>query len=693
MKSIEISEKMWKKYSEIKDFFPKLDSVKQIDEQVNGTAFFPGGAGIIDGTNNDVDILVLGQDFGTVNYFNKLVSTGKLDTACLTWKNMLKLFECSGLEPSRCFFSNVFMGLRTSNKITDSFTSDKQYISKSLEFLKEQIRIIRPKAIITLGNNPTKMIIKAMDGGLESWDTSGKVTSIRNNSLANFEDLSIYCVALLHPSMRYSNIDKRDESTDKKLEDKLLKDMIRTLNIATAKDTLDVIEKGYYLKDGKKIFLPNQDDFLNVHYDQVTVLSPETLSSIANDDDDFFAESFCGSKSCSFYLIDADSFEVASSFSHGLVMNFANAKHPGGGFLSGASAQEESLCRCSTLYKSLSSKKASEMYTYNSCNKLPGYSDYMLLTKDVCVFKDRYDNYLDSPFLTSVMTIPAPNAKGCARELSDEEQYSLIKQRLTYFLFACARYGYRDLVLGAWGCGAFGNDPRLIARCFYELFFTENKFEEFFDNVAFAVLGGGENYNAFLDTFGDRIEALEKETTTVSFAFQESSFHRPICNHSINDISSDNIGYTFGIFSDGVPFEADLWTANGERHISVYIPDIDLPARNTSRKTFDANGNVLTFESSTEQESNSVLGIGMAIRDTDKQIDVKPYVEYLEQMGAITFESDIKNGGIEFYTDIDGNDVVCINIFLESAESKFAVTSLNFREFPNQQRASIISLF
>lgn len=42
----------------------------------------------------------------------------------------------------------------------------------------------------------------------------------------------------------------------------------------------------------------------------------------------------------------------------------------------------------------------------------------------------------------------------------------LLYERIKYILFIAAYYGYKHIVLGAWGCGAFKNDAELIAKLF-----------------------------------------------------------------------------------------------------------------------------------------------------------------------------------------------------------------------------------
>jgi len=170
--------------------------------------------------------------------------------------------------------------------------------------------------------------------------------------------------------------------------------------------------------------------------------------------------------------------------------------------------------------------------------------------------------------------------------------------------------------------------------------------------------------------------------------FKETRYHRPICNHSINDIGAENIGYTFGIFGDGIPFEADLWKLNGETTVSFYLPDVaKLVEGYTPVKNLSTD---MPFEISTEVVSKSVLGIGMAIRTPENAYDEKPYIDYLERVGAVTFENRVMNGGVEYYTDIEGNDIVCIHISLDGIEGGHVETTLHFMPFPGTYNKSNI---
>ena len=181
-----------------------------------------------------------------------------------------------------------------------------------------------------------------------------------------------------------------------------------------------------------------------------------------------------------------DSFDAASAMSNPLVLNFANAHCPGGGFRLGASSQEESLCRRSSLYLSLSSAGAAKMYHANNLHPRPLESNWMVLSPSVCVFRDSNGELLRKPYLVSVISVPAPNLRGLGFFASRRRVREGLIERIRIMLSEAYRFRYREIVLGAWGCGAFGNSPKTVAECF-RLVLMEYGLARHFDKVVFAI--------------------------------------------------------------------------------------------------------------------------------------------------------------------------------------------------------------
>jgi uncharacterized protein (TIGR02452 family) len=179
-------------------------------------------------------------------------------------------------------------------------------------------------------------------------------------------------------------------------------------------------------------------------------------------------------------------------------LNFASARHPGGGFLNGARAQEESLCRASALYYCIN---GNAMYRYHA--QTDGfYSNYALYSPAVPVFKDDDGAPLDEPYVCGFVTSPAVNA-GALRDserLQARIRHSM-EERIEKVLAVMAGHGHDAAVLGAWGCGVFKNDPELIAELFAHA--LRGRFAGCFAKVVFAVLSSdGETIRPFEERFG-----------------------------------------------------------------------------------------------------------------------------------------------------------------------------------------------
>lgn len=168
-------------------------------------------------------------------------------------------------------------------------------------------------------------------------------------------------------------------------------------------------------------------------------------------------------------------------------LNIASARNPGGGFLGGAQAQEESLARSSALYASQLQVPAFYEDHRRSSSLL--YSDAMILSPHCPVFRDDDGGLLDRPHAVSFITSAAPNAGAIRQQRREREQReieSTLRRRSECVLALAAVQGYRRLVLGAWGCGVFGNDPLQVAAVFAQL--LHGAWQGRFEHVVFSVL-------------------------------------------------------------------------------------------------------------------------------------------------------------------------------------------------------------
>lgn len=161
-----------------------------------------------------------------------------------------------------------------------------------------------------------------------------------------------------------------------------------------------------------------------------------------------------------------------------IALNFANGVQPGGGFLMGATAQEEVLCRSSALYQTL---HGDLMYEEHRRRQLPDSTDWAIYSPNVPVFRMDDGTELERPWLLSFITCAAPYAPAVGQPRAGD----LLKQRIHRVLAIAHGYGYSALVLGAWGCGAFANDARCIALDFRHA--LEHEYDAAFSEVVFAI--------------------------------------------------------------------------------------------------------------------------------------------------------------------------------------------------------------
>ncbi|MEU9205574.1 TIGR02452 family protein [Streptomyces sp. NPDC048332] len=170
------------------------------------------------------------------------------------------------------------------------------------------------------------------------------------------------------------------------------------------------------------------------------------------------------------------------------VLNYASARNPGGGYLNGAQAQEEALCRGSALYATL--LRAPEYYAHHRAERSAFYTDRVIHSPGVPVFRDDRGRLLDTPYAAGFLTSPAPNA-GVIRSRTPESAHLIpaaLASRAERVLEVAAVRGYRRLVLGAWGCGVFRNDPAEVAGAFRALLTGGGRFAGHFEQIVFGVL-------------------------------------------------------------------------------------------------------------------------------------------------------------------------------------------------------------
>jgi len=396
--------------------------------------------------------------------------------------------------------------------------------------------------------------------------------------------------------------------------------MDKDKNLALLDETLRIIETGNYTISGKTVSL----QLTQAQMRDALVFTDRQIRELVDNPPDA-GQNFpfrLGGGRCYFSVKNIDTFAAAVNLYKNiqecerlqadwgwknsiqtdekiLVLNFASPVNPGGGVRAGAKAQEEDLCRKSTLLASLESAAAQEMYRYNRGHRTFLSSDYMILSPQVEVFRNARNKLLEETAVVSVLTAAAPNISKGLFGTSLEKLEDVIYKRIMGILQLAATHRYTHLVLGAWGCGAFGNDADMVARLFYQAFKDIRcgkilNLNALFKRVDFAVLDQSEqkgNFNCFSKYFEDffRDEKDAEKQTIFDKTKENEKGLDAIRGCLIGGAAGDALGYPVEFLSLD-----DIRSRYGNEGITEYLIDGEsgkaLISDDTQMTLFTANG-------------------------------------------------------------------------------------------------------
>ncbi|MCD8307516.1 MAG: TIGR02452 family protein [Clostridia bacterium] len=287
------------------------------------------------------------------------------------------------------------------------------------------------------------------------------------------------------------------------------KELARQNNIGILEDTLSALAKGGYEADGQEVCLQHDAAALG----EANVYLPEKLDGMRCKDSASGTGCMpqCGcentdtlalaEKRCRECITAGETPDV-------LILNMASGTEPGGQTRKGAGAQEEDLCRRTSLLMSLESDAASDYYAYNKSVQGRLGTDAIIYSPHVEVIKDSRANYLSYPFEVSVISCSAPMVRFGLEGKSPQEYEEMLLRRIEGMLLVAAENGKSRLILGAFGCGIFGNDAALVSAQFHKAIqsftFRGRTSAELFKSIDFAVLcrpGKDYNYKEFCRWF------------------------------------------------------------------------------------------------------------------------------------------------------------------------------------------------
>ena len=252
-----------------------------------------------------------------------------------------------------------------------------------------------------------------------------------------------------------------------------------------AQEILRIVEEGHYLRaNGEQVDVAS---LVNAAREGTHLYRPEELQGILE------RPASAGGSGPRVEVTPESTFEAARRLvlQEGLLdvvaLNFASAVNPGGGWLGGALAQEEDLAISSSLVAC--QWKALGFYEANRACPSVLYTDHLIYSPRVPFFRGKDGELLSRPVPVSIITAPAPHAgEHLRRHPDDSEGLRLAIERRSGLILSVARdRGHRTLVLGAWGCGAFKNDPLTVAAAFRR-WISDARFSGAFDRIVFAIL-------------------------------------------------------------------------------------------------------------------------------------------------------------------------------------------------------------
>lgn len=178
-------------------------------------------------------------------------------------------------------------------------------------------------------------------------------------------------------------------------------------------------------------------------------------------------------------------------------LNFASYTYPGGGYITGDMAQEEALCWDSLLYNVL--KKFSEYYRWNKYNR----NNYLYKNRAIYTPNVPFNSFEQC----DIITCAAPNKKKAMSGLSkitEKDNYAALASRIRFILDIAEDQGVDTLILGAFGCGVFGQNPHEVAEVFKKLILSGMYG---FEKIIFAIpCDTTENLNAFRSVINNQEE-------------------------------------------------------------------------------------------------------------------------------------------------------------------------------------------
>jgi uracil-DNA glycosylase len=185
----------------------------KVVEKMKGAGFFPGCTGFHNNPSEikNTFVMVVGQDFATEEYHQKIGEKGEVDSNA-TWRNLIKLLKDIDIQENICFFTNAYMGLRKNGKNVGQSPAKKSldFTKQCQNFFKGQLRAIKPELVLILGREPAKFVANTFPDQFNNWQEMGVLKQFYEEEKnifcdLKFENKEIRFLFALHPSMSNTN--------------------------------------------------------------------------------------------------------------------------------------------------------------------------------------------------------------------------------------------------------------------------------------------------------------------------------------------------------------------------------------------------------------------------------------------------------------------------------------------------------
>lgn len=492
-------------------------------------------------------------------------------------------------------------------------------------------------------------------------------------------------------------------------------------NQNTIRETQEILRRGYYKFDQKKVDLSLCTGIYD--FEQAELYTKSRQKEIFEDRDNFMSKQFYPPWQHDILVCKGASFELAKKYYRPLILNTANAIIPAGKKTESMDTEEIRLCRATSLYCSLNSQNASQMYSVNDSNMSELLSDSMVLSPMVAVLRNRKMELIPDPYPVAILSVMPVELTNHVQIMNSSAVDAVMKSRLRNFFLIAARNMYRNIILTPFGCEEYGHKPENIAQYIKEILYEEEHIE-FFEHIIIAI--DCEAPSRYLEIFaqcledstmiaqkdveagcfmyaskgghlegitenpnGETIKVRAYEVETIEFPdYIQGRYPIPVCNYITKTRTMiQNLGYAQAMLRNGIPLVAELIRDGENNKVTVIFVLPYMEIMHQIQETTDNSGEQhdsrnIVFHSKKYTQIQGVLCNQMEKLPEKVELSrIYSYLSYLTNTNLLRIQkTDIEGFSYVLY-DRAGHKVVAIGLTLVSYHQVNAIVTLKFNPF------------